>query len=115
MLPSPGGSSAANGPWHVDPELVGRGYGQLVAEVGERHEAVELVVAVGPAAGQDQVEVELGRRALDDHRLSRGRAAHPHRPLTSLSWITVASSGSGSKVSARCHWNRASRMRPTRQ
>ena len=60
-------------PAHSIREPVGLASGQLVAELGEHHHAVELVVAVGPAAGQHQVEIELGPRVLDDRPLSRGR------------------------------------------
>ncbi len=59
----------------LDGEPVARRQGQPVAELGEHHHAVELVVAVRAPAGQQQVEIELGPRGLDDRPLSRGRRA----------------------------------------
>ena len=47
-------------------EPVGRDDDQPIGPLGEHHAAVELVVAVGPAAGDPQREVDLGRRLFLD-------------------------------------------------
>ena len=70
------------------PRASSRGPGasaQLVGEVGEDDKAVEQVVAVRAAAGDQEVEVELGRRPLGETGCSAAVAA-PHRAGRSRAW-----------------------------
>src|SRR5258708_37000982 len=84
------------------------------------------MIAVGPAADDAQGQVQLARRGLDDGRRRPGAAragAAGHwggrsavlglvSPSLSLVPPVLRSSASGSSVSARRHWERASPPRP---
>ena len=52
----------SKGAGQLQGQIPGRLDGQLIADVGEGHEAVELVVAVGATAGDQEVEIDLRAR-----------------------------------------------------
>ena len=87
--------------------VVRRLRGQRIADLGEHHQAVQQVVAIGPPAGHMQVEVDLGGRASVRRSGTNLLAAHHRRlagPPCSFASSFAASSGSGLKISARRHW-----------
>ena len=74
---------------------------------GEHDQAVQQVVAVIPAAGHVQVEIDLGRRRLGQavrHKTYWPLTTVDGRPPCSFASSLAASSGSGLKISARRHW-----------
>ena len=106
--------------------------GQRVAGAGERDQAFELVIAVGPPSEDVEGEVDLGGRPGREEPIGQRRLYPPFflisarsvsaaaglscsMPFSSLSTILARSSGSGFESLACCHWNRASSLRPTRQ
>ena len=61
-------------PVHRQPELAAARKAQSVAEVGERHQAFDLVIAVVAAAQHPQRQIDLGRRVFDQRN---GQGQHP--------------------------------------
>ena len=53
----------------VKRQPAGGGGGEMVAHRGEDGEAVEQVIAIGPAAGDVQVEIDLGGREVSHGRI----------------------------------------------
>ena len=77
-----GPSAAANGPVTRSDSSAARRGRELVADVGERDEAVEQMIAVGAAAEHVEIEIELGRgRERAHHRRAPSAAAHRLRRL----------------------------------
>ena len=119
----------------VECERVAGSKRQPVADIGERHEAFELVIAVRPAAEHMQREIDLGGRERPPDRLSpqpprmdqppspgflpafavSAGCASSISPVRSFSLIFLRSSGSGLRSRACAHWNVASSVRPTFQ
>ena len=108
------GEGRGEWPAQLELELVRRGEGQPVGPGGERHDTVELVVAIGSAPDHAQIEIDLGRRLLRELRHGR-RAGQPQvrrgsstlglgSPSRSFSSMSATVSSSGSRVSARRHW-----------
>ncbi len=77
--------------WPGDGERqrLGRRGGHFVADIGERDEAVEQVEAVGAAADNVQVQVDLGGREGGDRRAGEGFA----QPPRSAGWFGAAGVG----------------------
>lgn len=108
----------------VDLEMQGLGGGkvQVVAQLGEADQAVEQVVAVRPPPDDVEIEIDLGPRPKAERGGGGGlcRRAQPPLPFAPSPCCNLASMGatrsaSGLKASARCHWKRASFLRPSFQ
>ena len=119
---------------HVERKRVAGSKCQPVADIGERHQAFELVIAVRPAAEHMQREIDLGGRELRQiagawpSRMDQpplpgflpalavsAGCASSISPVRSFSSIFLRSSGSGLRSRACAHWNVASSVRPTFQ
>src|SRR6266851_1675078 len=87
----------------------------LVRRLGESDEAVKHVIAVGAAAHDMQIKIEL-RRSGPALSHQPPRVDDPEGGLTgprsSLVSMVLTSSASGLNCSARRHWKRASATRP---
>src|SRR5690349_1309527 len=62
------GQATGEGPLDGELEAVARLEAEFIAERGERDEAFDLVIAVGPAPGDAERQIELGLRRFAVHR-----------------------------------------------
>ena len=62
--------AAANGPVMSSAVVAARLQGERVGEVGERHQAFELVIAVGAAAEHAQCQIDLGGSLFDQRAVT---------------------------------------------
>src|SRR3546814_15345732 len=89
--------------------------------LGEGNETFQRVIAVRPPPGDLQGQVHLGPRLLGDGRAEGGVATDRHArhrgymfsggmvtPSSSFFSMSGNWSSFGSRLSARCHWKRAS-------